>query len=141
MNPVDSVAAIAAAHQTQAVNPVAPPLQVIAQSQHAGTPDMQELTQRFREMMDKPQPAEHAEHRPQDSMLTHIMSNGEEFLKQTHERVAELRNQAPYMSPSEFIAASIEVSEAASIGNFRLQAATSVASGTNKSVQSLLKNQ
>ena len=55
--------------------------------------------------------------------------------------MAELRAQSPYMSPQEFVAASIEVSNSASIGAFRLQAATSVASGTNKSMQSLLKNQ
>ena len=139
MNPVEPVAAIAAA------TPVAPlggigPAQAVSSPAHAG-PSIEELTNRFRAMMDAPNPVEHAPSGPNDSLLTHMMANGEEFLRHTHEKVAELRSQSPYMSPQEFVAASIEVSNAASIGAFRLQAATSVASGTNKSMQSLLKNQ
>ena len=39
------------------------------------------------------------------------------------------------------VAKTIEVSEAMSVSHFRLQAATTIASGANKSMQSLLKNQ
>jgi type III secretion inner rod protein HrpB2 len=139
MNPVEPVAAIAAA------GPVAPlsgpgPAQPLSPTAPGG-PSIEELTNRFRAMMDAPDPVERTPSGPNESLLTHMMANGEEFLRHTHEKVAELRAQSPYMSPQEFVAASIEVSNSASIGAFRLQAATSVASGTNKSMQSLLKNQ
>jgi len=139
MNPVEPVSALAAAGQVMSVAGAGPTQSV--SSPAAGGPSIEELTNRFRAMMDAPNPVEHAPTGPQESLLTHMMANGEEFLRHTHEKVAELRAQAPHMSPSEFVAASIEVSNAASIGAFRLQAATSVASGTNKSMQSLLKNQ
>jgi len=139
MNPVEPVSAVAAASQVMSVAATGPAQAV---SPQAGSgPSIEELTNRFRAMMEKPNPVEHAPSGPQESLLTHMMANGEEFLRHTHEKVAELRSQATHMSPQEFVAASIEVSNAASIGAFRLQAATSIASGTNKSMQSLLKNQ
>lgn len=141
MNPVESIAALTAAAHVAPVGASVQPMQSAAPLNSVSTPSMEELTQRFRAMMEAPHAVDRPPSGPQESLLTHMMSNGEEFLKQTHEKVAELRAQSPYMTPSEFISASIEVSEAASIGNFRLQAATSVASGTNKSMQSLLKNQ
>lgn len=107
-------------------------------------PDMAELTQRFKALMAQPASQDlktQAPEQPNQSLLTHMMSSGEEFMQQTHEQIAALRDMAPTMSAQEFAAASIQVSEAASIGSFRLQAATSIASGTNKSLQALFKNQ
>lgn len=141
MNPVESIAALTAASPVTSVGASIQSVQSAAQVNNGVSPSMEELTQRFRAMMDAPHPVERPPSSPQDSLMTHMMTDGEEFLKQTHDKVAELRAQSPYMTPSEFVSASIEVSEAASIGNFRLQAATSIASGTNKSMQSLLKNQ
>ncbi|AEG94090.1 hypothetical protein [Ramlibacter tataouinensis] len=141
MSSVDPIAALAAASPTAPVSPSVQAVQLAAQAGNGPNPSMEELTQRFKALMDAPHPVERPPSGPQDSMLTHMLANGEEFLRQTHEKVAELRAQSPYMTPAEFISASIEVSEAASIGHFRLQAATSIASGTNKSMQSLLKNQ
>jgi|GEM_PF-4798241 len=140
MNPVDPIAAVAAAGPVAGVTAITPATSVSGPSN--GGPSIEELTNRFRTMMETPNPVEHtAQTGPNESLLTHMMSNGEEFLRHTHEKVAELRAQSPYMTPQEFVAASIEVSNSASIGAFRLQAATSLASGTNKSMQSLLKNQ
>jgi len=137
-SPIDAIASLAAASQMAPVSTQA--LQPSAQV-NTYNPSMEELTQRFDSMMKAPHSADRPPSGPQESMLTHMMANGEEFMKQTHERVAELRAQSPYMTPNELVAASIEVSEAASIGAFRMQVATTIASGTNKSVQSLLKNQ
>jgi type III secretion inner rod protein HrpB2 len=141
MTPVDPIAALAAASQAAWVSAPVTAVQPAAQVNNGHNPTMEELTQRFRSMMDAPHPVDRPPEGPQEGLLTHMMANGEEFLKQTHEKVAELRAQSPYMTPTEFISATIEVSEAASIGSFRLQAATSIASGANKSMQSLLKNQ
>jgi type III secretion inner rod protein HrpB2 len=141
MTQIDSITAVAA------ISPAGP----VTGSVHAAEfglpihtlpgPSMEELTGRFRAMMEAPQQGDRPPAGPQQSLLTNMMANGEEFLRQTHEKVAELRAQTPYMTPPELVAATIEVSEAVSIGHFRLQAATSIASGTNKSLQSLLKNQ
>ena len=131
MDPVTAVAA---------VNTSAQAVQQPSSAAFQG-PSMEELTQRFRAMMEGPAPVERPPEGPSNSMLTHMMADGEDFLRQPHDKVAELRAITPYLTPVEMVAKTIEVSEAMSVSHFRLQAATTIASGANKSMQSLLKNQ
>ena len=102
---------------------------------------MEELTNRFRTMMESPQAVNAAPPAPQDSALTHMMANGNDVLQHSQEKVAQLRAQSPFMTQSELAMATVELSNSISIDAFRMQTATSIASGANKSMQSLLKNQ
>ncbi|WP_143100198.1 hypothetical protein [Variovorax sp. 770b2] len=139
MSPVEPLSAVAAANVTLSAT-VSPSLVQTAPSS-PNSPSVEELTSRFRTMMESPHAVNAAPPTPQDSALTYMMADGNDPMKHAEQKIVSLREQAPFMTPSELTMATIELSNSVSIDTFRMQAATSIASGANKSLQSLLKNQ
>jgi type III secretion system HrpB2-like protein len=133
-NPIESIASIDPAMQLATK-------QVMEKPAAVEGPSMEVLTQRFQDMMESPQSANRAAQSEDSNALSKIVTSADDMVRHTEHRIAEFRAEAPNMSPQELVAKSIELSNEASMSNFRLQAATSIVSGANKSMQSLLKNQ
>jgi Bacterial type III secretion protein (HrpB2) len=134
-NPVDAIGSVDTALKTA---------RMTLETVPAETPSMEALTQRFQDMMHAPHATEHPSHAQSPdgpNAITNVLSRGEEMLSQTQAEVNQLRADAPHLSPTELAVRSIEVANNASMSSFRMQAATQIASGANKSVQTLLKNQ
>jgi type III secretion system HrpB2-like protein len=75
------------------------------------------------------------------SMVGDMLTKQEDLFKANEAKMNEMIEAAPSMSESELNVASMQLSHSFAQANFQMQIGTSVASGSNKSLQSLLKNQ
>jgi type III secretion inner rod protein HrpB2 len=113
--------------------------------------ELQRLTTRFEQMMtqtNSPQrpghvaattaPAEVHESGP--NAMGEMLQRQQDLMYDTDKRIDELNASIPEMNPMEMMAATIDIGRQVSLQGFRLQAASSLASSSNKSLQSLLKN-
>lgn len=132
MNPIDPVGPADVAAKTARLTLEAAP---------ANEPSVEALTQRFQTMMQGPHHPVHAQGTEGPNVVSEVLTRGEDMLQQNQDQVQKLQEQAPHLSAAELTLKTVEVGRTVSEGNFRMQAAMSIASGTNKSMQSLLKNQ
>jgi type III secretion system HrpB2-like protein len=111
-----------------------------AATQPATTPKVSpELAQKFDALMTRSEQAGTAPGGP--NVVTDILARQQDGLQGVQNEVAGLMQAAPNMSAVELNAATMVVSRDVATNNFKLQAATSITSGSNKSLQTLLKNQ
>jgi type III secretion inner rod protein HrpB2 len=126
------------------VQPVLPPdaslrgLSEAFKPQPAEGPSMEQLTQRFHALMT--QPGNEFASPVEPNAVTEVLSSQENLMRQFEQQAQAFQQAAPAMSMSELTAATIEVQRTAAMENFQLSATTSLASGSNKGLQSLLKN-
>jgi type III secretion inner rod protein HrpB2 len=133
MNPVDATAAV----ESLAKNP-----RLTLEPVSAEPPSVEALAERFQALMEGPNKhAEHVDGTEGPNAVSQVLTRGEEMLSQDHEAMLKLSADASKLSPAELLTRTMEVTQQASLSHFRMQAATQLASGTNKSIQTLLKNQ
>ena len=141
INPISSVAPL---------NPAEQALQALASqaTQGAGhgvapvpsavTPEMQ---QNFQSQMQRnTDPAAASVSHP-GNVIQHVIERQQGDLQRVEGQVENFLAAAPGMGASEVVAASMAVSRNVAVTNLKLQIATSITQGSNKSLQTLLKNQ
>jgi hypothetical protein len=74
------------------------------------------------------------------SIMSEVLQRQQDLMVASDRRMDELTAAMPDMNPMELMAASMDMGRQVSMQSFRLQAATSLSSASNKSLQSLLKN-
>src|SRR6185436_7007999 len=99
-----------------------------------------ELTQKFDALMTRSEQAGAASPGG-PNVVTDVLAHQQDSLQNVQNEVTGLMQAAPHMSTVELGAATMVVSRDVATSNFKLQAATSITSGSNKSLQTLLKNQ
>lgn len=133
MNPVDPTAAVDLPSKTPRLT-----LETVS----AEPPSVEALAERFHALMQGPNKhAEHVEGTEGPNALSQVLTRGEEMFQHDHEQLMQLRADANKLNPAELLTRTMEVTQQHSLSQFRMQAATQLASGTNKSLQTLLKNQ
>ncbi len=105
------------------------------------TPEAEHLAQKFEAMMKAPPPPGEIEASFQPSDAAKSIGAHESRLTQTFEDINEFTTQAAGMSIQEATAVGTKLSSELALANFSLNSATAVASGSHKSLQTLLKNQ
>ena len=143
INPVSSVGAMNPAEQ--ALQALASQASNAAQGAGAGVPPVQsavtpEMQQNFQSLMQRN--TEHSaatgHHR---NVVTQVIERQQGDLQRVEGQVENFLAAAPGMGASEVVAASMAVSRNVAVTNLKLQIATSITQGSNKSLQTLLKNQ
>jgi type III secretion inner rod protein HrpB2 len=129
MNPIDSVGP---------VNPSLQGIKKVLETPAVEGPSMETLTQRFQAMMAQDPQAVHTD--DTSNGVTQVLNRQEDLMHRTEEQINALQANAGDLTQAELQVASTQVAHSVSIGNFKMQAATSLASASNKSLQSLLKN-
>jgi len=100
-----------------------------------------EMQQRFESLMQRN--TDHAAHpvNGAGNVVTHMIERQQGDLARVEGQVQGFLDAAPNMGASEVVAASMAVSRNVAVTNLKLQIATSITQGSNKSLQTLLKNQ
>lgn len=105
----------------------------------------QALAEKFEALM-KPGPG--TEHRPESlasgnaaNSVTDVMSKKEAMLNEVFADAQTFTANAPNMSMNELMAANMDLSRRMAMANVGMQSVTALGQSTNKSLQSLLKNQ
>jgi type III secretion system HrpB2-like protein len=141
INPISSVAPL---------NPAEQALQALASqaTQGAGhgvapvpsavTPEMQ---QNFQSLMQRNTDHAAASVSHPGNVIQHVIERQQGDLQRVEGQVENFLAAAPGMGASEVVAASMAVSRNVAVTNLKLQIATSITQGSNKSLQTLLKNQ
>ncbi|SHN21792.1 hypothetical protein [Rhizobacter sp. OV335] len=133
IGPAEQALKALATHATQgASGAVVPPAQAPV------TPEMQ---QRFESLMQR-----HNDHTTHEvsrtgNVIQHVIERQQGDLQRVEGQVENFLAAAPGMGASEVVAASMAVSRNVAVTNLKLQIATSITQGSNKSLQTLLKNQ
>jgi type III secretion inner rod protein HrpB2 len=123
-----------------AIVPVESVLQ--AAQKNVASPAMEQLTQKFESMMQRPQPDPAALQVQQGpNAITEVVNKQEALMRKSFEDVQTFTDNAASLSMNEMLAQSMKISRDMTLANFSLQTTTAVAQGTNKSLQTLLKNQ
>jgi type III secretion inner rod protein HrpB2 len=130
--PIDPVTMTDAASKTAGVTVKVNP---------AEEPSMEALTQRFQAMMQGPHHAGNVPGTEGPNMVSEVLSRGEDMMRHEHDKLEQFGKELPHMTPAESLARSAELIQSMGASQFRMHAAVSIATGTNKSVQTLLKNQ
>lgn len=134
IGPVDQALKALASHATQGAGPAA----AVPPAQAAVTPEMQ---QNFQSLMQR-----HTDHAATatshpGNVITNVIERQQGDLQRVEGQVQGFLDAAPGMGASEVVAASMAVSRNVAVTNLKLQIATSITQGSNKSLQTLLKNQ
>jgi type III secretion system HrpB2-like protein len=141
INPISSVAPL---------NPAEQALQALASqaTQGAGhgvapvpsavTPEMQ---QNFQSLMQRSTDHAASSAGHPGNVIQHVIERQQGDLQRVEGQVENFLAAAPGMGASEVVAASMAVSRNVAVTNLKLQIATSITQGSNKSLQTLLKNQ
>jgi type III secretion inner rod protein HrpB2 len=126
---------------TVAIAPVESVLQAAQKS--VPSPAMEQLTQKFESMMKAPQADMAGAAQPSQgpNTLTEVVNKQEALMHKAFEDVETFAANADKMSMNEVAAQSMKLSRDMAMANFALQSTTAVAQGSNKSLQTLLKNQ
>lgn len=132
MNPIDPVGPADAAAKT---------VKLTLEAAAAPEPSVDALAQRFQSMMQGPTHTEHAPGADGPNLVSEVLTRGDEMLRRDQQELLKLRDEAPLLSAAELTLKTAEVSRQVAISNFRMSTSLSVASSSNKSVQTLLKNQ
>ncbi len=113
--------------------------------------ELERLTTRFEQLMSQ----SHAPQRPghaaaasarveapgaSHNAMAEVLQRQQDLMVSSDRRMDALTAAMPDMSPTEMLAASVDMGRQVAMQSFRLQAATSLSSASNKSLQSLLKN-
>ena len=104
-------------------------------------PGSEALAQRFESMMSAPGGVNAIPGEGGTNVVADILNKQEKLMQGNEAEMMNLYSNANTMSLAELTIKGIEMSRSVAISNFRLQAATSIAQGSNKSLQTLLKNQ
>lgn len=125
--------------------PVVPVESVLQAAQKpVASPAMDSLTQTFEALMKKgPQqfdPTVTPTPSPGPNAITQVMSKQEAVMRKTFDEVQAFTERAGDMSIQEMTAQNMKLTRDLSMANFSLQTTTAVAQGSNKSLQTLLKN-
>ena len=104
-------------------------------------PSIEALTQRFQAMMQGPHHAQGVPGTDGPNVVSDVLARGEDMLRHDQVQLEQFGKQLPHMSPTEALHRSAELLHSMGASQFRMHAATSLATGTNKSMQTLLKNQ
>lgn len=133
MNPVDA---------TVPVEPPSKTPRLTLEAVPAEPPSMEALTERFQTLMQGPNNhAGNVQGAEGPNAVSQVLTRGEEMFRHEHEELLRLSADAGKLSPAELLTRTMQVTHQQSLSHFRMQAATQLASGTNKSLQTLLKNQ
>lgn len=132
LNPAEQALQALASHATQGGG------QAVAPVPQAVTPEMQ---QNFQSLMQR-----HSDHAAASvghpgNVITNVIERQQGDLARVEGQVQGFLDAAPGMGASEVVAASMAVSRNVAVTNLKLQIATSITQGSNKSLQTLLKNQ
>ena len=130
--PIDPVTLTDAANKATGLTTQVTPVQ---------EPSVEALTQRFQAMMQGPHHAESVPGADGPNVVSDVLTRGEDMLRHDQARLEQFGKELPHMSPAESLRRSAELLQSMGASQFRMHAATSLATGTNKSLQTLLKNQ
>ena len=130
MSPVSAIAPVEVVSQA-AAKAVVPP-----------TP-AEDLAHKFDTMMKAPSPLDNAaQMKPHQSHeITQAVNRQESLVRDTFDKIDALQRHSGDMTNQELMAQSLVLSRDLTLANFTISSATAVAQGSNKSLQSLLKNQ
>ena len=101
-------------------------------------PSMEQLTQRFQTLM--AQPGNHVDAPQGRNAVGTLLDNEQQALQQMDEKSKLLTDQMPGMSAAELLGATSAIQRAGMAAQFKMTAVTTLATSSNKSLQSLLKN-
>lgn len=132
MNPIDPIGPADTAVKTA---------RLTLESASPEGPSVEALTQRFQAMMQGPHHAGTVQGAEGPNVVSEVLTRGEDMLQQHQHELLKLKEDAPHLTPAELSLRTTEVASKMSAGSFRMEAAMAIASSSNKSVQSLLKNQ
>jgi type III secretion system HrpB2-like protein len=109
------------------------------------SPAMAQLTSKFEAMMQAPKAeqasaAQAAQATSGPNAATQLVDKQEALMKKSFSDVEAFTANAGDMSMQEVVAQSMKLSRDMTMANFSLQSTTAVAQGSNKSLQTLLKN-
>jgi type III secretion system HrpB2-like protein len=130
--PIDPIMLTEAAGKATAVTTALTPAQ---------GPSIEALTQRFQALMKGPHHAENVPGADGPNVVSDVLARGEDMLRHDQVQLEQFGKELPHMSSTEALHRSAELLHSMGASQFRMHAATSLASGTNKSMQTLLKNQ
>jgi len=134
IGPVDQALKALASHATQGAGPGA----AVPPAQASVTPEMQ---QNFQALMQRNTDHAAASVSHPGNVITNVIERQQGDLQRVEGQVQGFLDAAPGMGASEVVAASMAVSRNVAVTNLKLQIATSITQGSNKSLQTLLKNQ
>jgi type III secretion system HrpB2-like protein len=134
IGPVDQALKALASHATQGAGPGA----AVPSAQASVTPEMQ---QNFQALMQRNTDHAAASVSHPGNVITNVIERQQGDLQRVEGQVQGFLDAAPGMGASEVVAASMAVSRNVAVTNLKLQIATSITQGSNKSLQTLLKNQ
>ncbi|AKJ27828.1 hypothetical protein [Caldimonas brevitalea] len=127
--------------------PAIPPIEGVLETVKTGTgaggplPDAA-MTEKFQALMgsgDRSGPDVGSTDGP--NALGKVMERQEALMRSDEQALRNLATNAPNMSIAELNLATLEISRSITASGFKMQASTAIAQGSNKSLQSLLKNQ
>lgn len=98
-----------------------------------------ELRQQFEALMQRP--ADVAPAPPGPNALTAVIQNQQTDIDQVQAGAQRFLDDAPNMSSMEIVTSGMALSHSLAMVNMKMQVATSLTQGSNKSLQTLLKNQ
>jgi type III secretion inner rod protein HrpB2 len=114
-----------------------------AAQESATSPAMEQLTSKFEAMMQTPkaEQAQAAQAPTGPNAITQLVDKQQSLLQKSFADVEAFTANASNMSMQDVAAQSMKLSHDMTMANFNLQSTTAVAQGSNKSLQTLLKNQ
>lgn len=101
----------------------------------------QESVSKFESLMNRPG-AENVTHEPStQNVIGRILESEQKEMKGVENRLRDYMNDLPNLSPSEMTARSMVLSSEMTMSNVKMTVGTSLMQSSNKSLQTLLKNQ
>jgi type III secretion system HrpB2-like protein len=100
-----------------------------------------ELAQKFSDLMNQSTPPAAPAAEGAGNVVSDLLTRQQGALQQVQDEVYGLMQAAPQMTSVELMTATMAVGHDFAVSNFKLQVASSITQGSNKSLQTLLKNQ